>query len=162
MSKRPSATPRAMDEHYEKLAQMYLSAPVNQAFAGLQMEVREGASTVSMEVRPDLHHAAGAMHGSHYFKLLDDAAFFACNSLVRDVFVLTASFHIELFRPVVAGRIRAEGTVSKPGRTILFASAELFDERGAVLAKGSGTFARSKVPLDAVPTYALATANRTD
>ena len=29
-----------------------------------------------MTVRPDFFHAAGAVHGSVYFKLLDDAAYF--------------------------------------------------------------------------------------
>jgi acyl-coenzyme A thioesterase PaaI-like protein len=36
------------------------------------------------------HHSIHAVHGSVYFKALDDAAFFAVNSLVEDVFVLTA------------------------------------------------------------------------
>jgi acyl-coenzyme A thioesterase PaaI-like protein len=44
-----------------------------------------------------------------YFKLLDDAAFFAVNSVVRDVFVLTVSFNIYLTRPVSAGELKASG-----------------------------------------------------
>jgi hypothetical protein len=35
-------------------------------------------------VRPDFFHAAHAVHGSVYFKALDDAAFFAVASLVQE------------------------------------------------------------------------------
>lgn len=143
-----------MSEHHRRLEQMYHSAPTNQLFDNLQLRVDAGTATVQFTVHPKLHHAAGAVHGSYYFKLLDDATYFACNSLVPDVFVLTASFNIELFRPVVAGTMRAVGTVTKPGRTLMFGAADLFDEAGNLVARGSGTFARSKIALDTVPNYA--------
>ena len=143
-----------MNDHYAKLRNMYLSAPSNQPYEGLNIDIREGEATVRVQAVEAMHHAAGAVHGSFYFKLLDDAAFFACNALVPDVFVLTASFNIELHRPVSAGVLRAEGRVTKPGRTILFAASELFDEAGARVGCGSGTFARSKVPLHEVSSYA--------
>lgn len=37
----------------------------------------DGEAEVSIEVGRELFHASGAVHGSVYFKLLDDAAFFA-------------------------------------------------------------------------------------
>ncbi len=51
------------------------------------------------DVGPHLHHAGGAVHGANYFKAMDDAAFFAANSLVDDVFVLTVSFNVYFLRP---------------------------------------------------------------
>ena len=36
-----------------------------------------------------MFHAAGAGHGTIYFKMLDDAAFYAANSMVEEQFVLT-------------------------------------------------------------------------
>ena len=50
---------------------------------------------------------------SPYFKLLDDAAFFAVHSIVTDVFVLTTSFNINLIRPVSSGVITAKGKVTR-------------------------------------------------
>jgi acyl-coenzyme A thioesterase PaaI-like protein len=41
--------------------------------------------------------------GSVYFKMLDDAAFFAVNSIVEDVFVYTVSLNVQLLRPVASG-----------------------------------------------------------
>ena len=78
------------EEHYRKLERMYLGAPVNRIFDP-RIEIGEGKATVTIPIRSEFFHAAHAAHGMIYFKLLDDAAFFAVNSLVEDVFVLTVS-----------------------------------------------------------------------
>ena len=89
-------------EHYHKLERMYLSAPIN-TFYSPTIEITEGRSVIEFPVRPEFFHAADAIHGSVYFKALDDAAFFAVNSLVEDYFVLTVSFNIYLTQPVSEG-----------------------------------------------------------
>lgn len=142
------------DAHHRGLERLYLGAPTNRIYANLVIEVEDARATIAIDVVDDLHHAAGAMHGSHYFKLLDDAAFFAANSVVPDVFVLTAQFSIQLLRPVVSGRIRAEGTLTRPGRSLLFAESRLLGPDGRVIGTGQGTFARSELLLAALPDYA--------
>lgn len=132
--------------HYEKLARMYASAPVNASYAPT-LVVRAGEAEVSFAVGPSLHHAAGAVHGAVYFKALDDAAFFAAQSCVRDVFVLTVSFNLYLVRPVVAGTVRAVGRVTHQSRRLLVAESVLTDARGRELARGSGSFLKSTTPL---------------
>lgn len=133
-------------EHFEKLARMYLNAPCNRPL-GLAMHIEEGRATVSLDVVPAYHHAANALHGSYYFKLLDDAAFFAANSLEPDVFVLTTSFNVHLLSPVVEGRIEAKGHVVRAGRQLIFADSILRDADGNELARGTGVFARSRQAL---------------
>jgi acyl-coenzyme A thioesterase PaaI-like protein len=88
------------------LERMYVSAPINRYFAP-QITVYDGRAEISIAVRPDFFHAAHALHGSVYFKALDDAAFFAVNSLVTDVFVLTVAFNVYLIRPVRTGMRRS-------------------------------------------------------
>lgn len=139
------------EQHRRKLEAMYAAAPVN-AMYGPRLEVREGEATLLMEVRPEHFHAAGALHGSVYFKALDDAAFFAVNSLVEDVFVLTTSFTVYLLRPVTEGTLRAEGRVVNATRSLFVAESELF-AGDRLVAKGSGTFMRSRTRLDEVPGY---------
>src|SRR5437660_10506789 len=80
------------DEHFRKLERMYAAAPINQYFRPA-LTVSEGRAEVTMAVQSDFFHAARAVHGSVYFKAMDDAAFFAVNSLVSDVFVLTVTFN---------------------------------------------------------------------
>ena len=98
-------------------------------------------------------HGGGALHGSAYFKALDDAAYFAVNSLVDDCFVLTVSFNIYLLRPVVEGQLRAEGRVTSATRSLFVADAVLYLGEDTQVARGSGTFQRSHVPLTDVETY---------
>lgn len=104
-------------------------------------------------VRRQLFHAADAVHGAVYFKLLDDAAFFAANSLVDDVFVLTVSFTVYFTRPVSQGEMKATGRVVHRSRRLVIAEAELVDSAGREIGRGSGTFMRSNVELSAVPGY---------
>jgi uncharacterized protein (TIGR00369 family) len=105
-------------------------------------------------VRPELFHAAGAIHGSIYFKALDDSAFFAVNSLVEEFFVLTASFTVYLLRPVSQGELCARGRVIHRSSRLFVAESEATDAAGRLVARGSGTFMRSRTPLTSDIGYA--------
>lgn len=134
------------EDHYRKLERMYASAAVNTYYVPI-LRVSEGRAEVIIPVRPDFFHAAGAVHGSVYFKALDDAAFFAVNSLVDDVFVLTVSFNLYLTRPISRGDITATGRVVHRSQRLFIAEAELVDADGREIARGSGTFMRSTISL---------------
>lgn len=142
-------------EHYRKLERMYLSAPIN-AYYAPTISISEGRAEVTIAVRPEFFHAAGAVHGAVYFKLLDDAAFFAVNSLVDDLFVVTVSFNIYLTRPLSEGEMRAIGRVAHRSQRLFIAEAELTDSSCREVARGSGTFMRSNIPLSSVPGYSQA------
>ena len=134
------------EAHYRKLERMYHAAPINHYFRPV-LRVADGTAEIEIAVRPDFFHAAHAMHGSVYFKALDDAAFFAVNSLVPDVFVLTASYNIYLTRPVSEGTIVAKGRVVHRSRQLFMAEAELLDGHSRQVARGSGSFLRSSIAL---------------
>ena len=134
------------EEHFRKLERMYGTAPVNRFFQPV-MRVGDGTAEVVIPVRKDFYHAAGAVHGVVYFKLLDDAAFFAANSVVEDVFVLTVSLNSYLTRPIVEGEMKGLGRVVHQSSRMIIADAEVVDGEGRQLARGTGTFMRSKIPL---------------
>ncbi len=134
------------DEHYRKLERTYASAPINLFYAPTLL-ISEGKAVITFDVDPKMHHAAGAVHGSVYFKALDDAAFFAANSLVEDVFILTVSFNVHMFRPVTAGRLTASGWLTHRTGRLFFAESELSDQDGTQIARGSGTFMKSGIYL---------------
>ena len=140
------------EEHYRRLERLYLAAPTNEYFRP-RITVMEGCSEVEIDVRPDLMHAARAVHGVAYFKLLDDACFFAVNSLVNDVVVLTTGFNLHLTRPVTDGTMKATGKVVHASRRLYLAEGEAFDAQGRLIARGSGSFMRSTIPLNAEVGY---------
>lgn len=137
-----------MTEHYKKLERMYLSAPVNkEIYKGISIHIEKEKATLSLSIEPKFFHAANAIHGSVYFKMLDDAAFFAVNSLVQDVFVYTVSFNVQLLRPVSSGIITSVGELKFRSTNLFIADSALFDENNKLVGRGSGNFMKSKIAL---------------
>ena len=140
------------DSHFTGLENMYQSAPIN-AFYGPKIDISDSQATIEIDVSEKLFHAAGAVHGSVYFKMLDDAAFFAANSLEHEVFVLTTSFTVYLTRPVSSGTIRSTGRVVNRNKSQFIAEAVAYDAQGREIGRGSGIFVRGRSPLRGVPGY---------
>ena len=141
-----------LEEHYRKLESMYAAAPINNFFLP-KITVSEGESIIEIEITEKLHHAAGGVHGSVYFKMLDDAAFFAANSLEKEVFVLTTSFTTYLTRPVSEGKMKSIGKVVNKNKTQFIAESIVYDSKGNEIGRGSGVFMRSKKLLSETKGY---------
>ena len=151
---RPAASGGA-GAHFRGLEALYRRAPVNCLFESELEIVEEGHARIRFEVRPELFHAAGAAHGTLYFKMLDDAAFYACNSLVTDRFLLTTGFNLLFTRPLRSGTVIAEGRWASGRRRVFVGEARLIDSAGEEAARGTGTFMRSHIPLSTLPGYGL-------
>jgi len=135
-------------EHFRKLEQMYLAANINQdIFEGTTIQISDSQARIGLPITDKYFHALEAIHGAVYFKLLDDAAFFAVQSIVKDVFVLTTSFNINIIRPVKEGILTAEGKIRFQSRSFFIAEATLLDQNGKEVAFGSGHFTKSKMEL---------------
>lgn len=135
------------EEHYRKLERLYLAAPTN-AFYGPSIRISEGEAEIVIPVRSDFYHAADAVHGSVYFKALDDACFFAVNSVVTDVLVLTVTFNIYFTRPASEGELRATARLVHGSRRLFVSEGTLVDASGRQLARGGGSFMRSDIRLN--------------
>ena len=136
------------EEHYRKLERMYLSAPINnRLYDGITINIFKEKAALTLKVEEKFFHAANAIHGSVYFKMLDDAAFFAVNSIVEDVFVYTVSFNVQLLRPVSIGIIKSIGELKFKSSNLFIADSVLFDENDKLVGRGSGNFMKSKIEL---------------
>jgi uncharacterized protein (TIGR00369 family) len=139
--------------HFRALESLYRRAPINRLFESRLEIVSEGLARISFEVREEQFHAASAAHGTVYFKMMDDAAFYACNSLVTDRFLLTTAFNILFTRPLRAGPATVEGRWASGKRRVFVGEARLLDSRGELAASGTATFMRSHIPLSSLPGY---------
>ena len=142
------------EQHYRALERLYASAPVNSAFRSNLTIVGEGQSRLTFVITPDVYHAAGAAHGTIYFKMLDDAAFYAANTLATDRFLLTTSFNLHFTKPVREGEVVAEGRWVSGRRRVMVAESRLVDAEGDEIGRGTGTFMRSRIALSSLPGYA--------
>ena len=142
--------------HYRALESLYRSAPVNRLFRSTIEILSQGFARIRFEVEEASFHAAGAAHGTLYFKMMDDAAFYACNSLVSDRFLLTTAFNLNFTRPLRPGPVVAEGRWVSGRRRVFVGEARLIDSEGEEAARGTGTFMRSHIPLSILSGYRTA------
>ena len=136
-----------MSAHFQTLISMYDAAPINRYFRPRLTIPEEGRAELELPIRDEFHHAAQAIHGSVYFKALDDATFFAVQSVVTDFFIVTSSFNLYFLRPVSDGHLVAHGRVVSRSKRLYVADGVLLDSRGKEVARGSGTFMPSSIRL---------------
>ncbi len=139
--------------HHRALERLYAAAPVNSLFASRLTIAGEGVSRIAFDVTETVFHAAGAAHGTLYFKMLDDAAFYAANTLVTDRFLLTTSFNLHFSKPVRGGTVVAEGRWVSGRRRVFVAESRLVDAEGEEIGRGTGTFMKSRIPLSSLAGY---------
>lgn len=133
--------------HFQCLQSLFDNAPISRLYGATAL-VREGSALVAFPARPELMHAAGGVHGSAYFRALDDAAFFAANSREYDFLLATLQFNVQFLRPCRSGgTLTATGTLTHQAGKLFFARAELRGDHDQLLATGAGIFTRSGVPL---------------
>lgn len=145
--------PEGAAAHFRALESLYAAAPINRLFDS-RLEIAEpGTARIHFTVDQRHFHAAGAAHGTSYFKMLDDAAFYAANSLVTDRFLLTTQFSLLLTRPLSEGPVVAEGRWISGQRRVFVAEARLVAADGEEVARGTGTFMRSRIALATLPGY---------
>ena len=141
------------EAHLRALESLYASAPINRMFESKIALPEAGRSEIRFIVGGDTFHAAGAAHGTLYFKMLDDAAFYAANGLVSDRFLLTTAFNLHFTKPMKSGEALAEGRWISGRRRVFVAEARIVDSSGDECARGTGTFLRSHIALAGLAGY---------
>lgn len=87
-------------DHYRRLERLYQASPCNELFQP-QLEVTgEGSACVRINIQPQFLNGSGTLHGSVYFKALDDVAAYAVYS-VDEMVVPTSAFTIYFIAPRV-------------------------------------------------------------
>jgi uncharacterized protein (TIGR00369 family) len=148
-----AAQARGEEAHFRALESLYAAAPINRLFDSTLEIPTAGTARIHFTIDGRYFHAGGAAHGTSYFKMLDDAAFYAANSLVTDRFLLTTAFNLLFTRPLLEGPVIAEGRWISGQRRVFVAEARLIDADGEEAARGTGTFMRSRIALAGLPGY---------
>ena len=133
--------------HFKAMVNMYHNAPINTIFKPSLSIETEGRSSITIDVNPDHFHAGGFLHGSAIFKLLDDAAYFAAQSMEEVLFLVTSSFNSHFIRPVNNGQLIAYGNVIETTKTQCIAESRIVNHDGKLIAHGSGCFVKSSIAL---------------
>ena len=104
-----------------------------------------GRSTLVLDLKPELLNTRGAMHGGVVMTMLDVSMAQAARSMVRhqgetDHGVMTIELKSTFMRGNTGKRVIARGHCVHRTPSLCFCEAEVGEEDGRVLARGSGTF----------------------
>src|SRR4030042_2555836 len=100
-------------------------------------EFTETGSKLEMEVKPEHKNLWGTMHGGALASIIDSACGLATVGVLLDTeAVVTLQLQVNYFAPVTQGKLTAYGKVVHRGRTTIATEAEVFDDAGALVAKG--------------------------
>ena len=136
-------------QFYSNLIEMYLKAPVNKAFDP-SLTIEDKKSYLEIEVNKNYFHAAHYVHGAILFKLLDDSAYFAAQSIEHTNFIVTATFNSHFIRPVNKGTLRAEGNVITQTKSRIISKSAVFNQQSKLIAYATGVFMPSSSRLDEI------------
>ncbi|MHA6668108.1 PaaI family thioesterase [Homoserinimonas sp. A447] len=130
-------------EQLRAMVELRVPAPPISSHIGLQIvSVDEG--DVLMTAEPDESHynPIGSVHGGFFATVLDSACGCAVHStLPVGVGYTSLEIKVSFQRPITAdtGTVTAHGWVTKVGRNVAFAEADVRDTDGRILATASST-----------------------
>lgn len=123
-----------------------LGEPVFDTLGVRLTDWRPGFAAFQLVVEPRHLNYAGRLHGGVIATLLDVACGYSGMASVSDQSagrVATVMLAVSYHAGVAEGAVTATGRVTGGGRTIYFASAELVDAGGALIASAQGSFRRA-------------------
>lgn len=130
-------------EQLRAMVDKRVPAPPISSHIGLQIEsVDEGDVLMSAEPDESHYNPIGSVHGGFFATVLDSACGCAVHStLPAGVGYTSLELKVSFLRPITAdtGTVTAHGWVTKVGRNVAFAEADVRDSDGRILATASST-----------------------
>ena len=134
------------NNHLKNLIKMYSIAPINK-FYKPKMSLSLGSSTIEMKIKRKFFHTGQSVHGSVYFKMLDDAAYFASQTHEKEFFLYTVNFEVNFIKTVSKEVIISKGKLLKKSSNKLISKAILYGCNGEEIGYGKGIFVKSNILL---------------
>ena len=108
---------------------------------GMRLEaIAIDSATIVLDIDERHFQPFGIVHGGVLATLIDTATFWAAFlRLPPDAGLVNIDLKLNYLQPANAGRLTATGRCIRPGRTLSYTEAHVYDERGELLAHGTST-----------------------
>lgn len=130
-------------EQLRAMVDLRIPAPPISSHIGLKIvSVDEGDVVMTAEPDESHYNPIGSVHGGFFATVLDSACGCAVHStLPAGVGYTSLELKVSFLRPITAetGTVTAHGWVTKTGRNVAFAEADVRDSDGRILATASST-----------------------
>ena len=108
------------------------------------VRIQPGEAEIALDLRTDLLNSLNAAHGGVVCTLIDVAMAAAARSDSPETTrVVTVDMSVQFMHPG-SGTLKAIGRMRKATRSLAFCEAEIVDETGELVARGTGVFKRLK------------------
>ena len=103
-------------------------------------EAEPGRVVLELVAGPQHRHGGGVVQGGVITQIADAAMGMTLATLQEDgMWNTTIELKINFIRPAIEGTLRAVGRVVEMRQSLLFSEAEVFDDRGRLIARASST-----------------------
>lgn len=131
------------DDFFNFLCKQWESAPIHQALDISLTYLGQGAAGLKMRAGREFTTIQGRLHGGISATLADTAMGWAIITL--GCTCVTVDMYMNYFTPVLGEtELIAEASVIHSGKRTVVAEADLFNDKGELVAKGRGTFSLKK------------------
>ena len=121
---------------FEQLKERKNKSPFFDVYNGIFVtKISEGYCEAEVELTEHSLNPAGLAHGGLIYTLCDIVSGVAATTLGKAVLTLSSS--MDFLRPGVSGKMKAVGTCVKVGKTVGVYDANVYDEQGRHIARGS-------------------------
>jgi uncharacterized protein (TIGR00369 family) len=128
-------------EHAKQLAAFVDTSSFPSHLSMRMNRLEKGSAEFVIDVAQKHRQLMGVVHGGVLATLIDTATFWAVYFAIEDEqrWLTSVDLKLNYLAPAISGRLLARGRQVKVGRTLCYASAEVTDERGKILAHGAST-----------------------
>ena len=127
-------------EYIKKLKDIVKKSPYPKHMAMTLEEVDLDSAVIAIELA-DFHlQPFGIVHGGVVATLIDTATFWsAFLKLPEDSGLVNVDLKLNYLQPAIGGRLTAKGICLRPGRSICYSEAKVYDEKETLIAHGTST-----------------------
>lgn len=134
------AIPEVNEAYVRALQQLVETAPFPNLIGMRLDEIEIDRVKIILDIDSRHYQPFGFVHGGVLATLIDTATFWAAFSrLPQDTGLVNIDLKLNYLQPASAGRLTAVGHCIRPGRTLSYTEAHVYDENGSLLAHGTST-----------------------
>lgn len=127
-------------KYIEKLKYVFRTSPFPRHMAMVLDEIEIDGAVIALELAKYHLQPFGIVLGGVVATLIDTAAFWAAYlRLPEDAGMVNVDLKLNYLQPAVRGRLTAKGACMRPGRSICYSKASVFNENQTLIAHGTST-----------------------
>jgi uncharacterized protein (TIGR00369 family) len=131
------------EEQFQRAQKMAADLPFFKLIGLELMSLGIGEAEFRMEMRDDLRHPFGLLHGGVTATIIDTAMAFAVRTYVEPTSpTATIDLTVHYLRPHTDGAIRCTAKVVRAGKRIFTVMSDVFNAEGKLIATGLSTYTR--------------------